>query len=62
MESPRNRALARPAVATTGLGNVPDAIHFMDALPKGRSGKIQRLTLAEHPGVAWRLCQPRFRL
>jgi acyl-CoA synthetase (AMP-forming)/AMP-acid ligase II len=42
------------ALCETRLGGfkTPDAIHFMDELPKGPSGKIQRLKLAEILGVA----------
>jgi oxalate---CoA ligase len=40
------------ALCQTRLGNFksPDVIHFLDDLPKGPSGKIQRLKLAEQTG------------
>ena len=40
------------AICSTRLGKFksPDTIHFMDELPKGPSGKIQRLKLAELTG------------
>jgi acyl-coenzyme A synthetase/AMP-(fatty) acid ligase len=34
-------------IARLGKFKTPDTIHFMDELPKGPSGKIQRLKLAE---------------
>ena len=34
-----------------GAFKTPDAIHFLDELPKGPSGKIQRLKLADILGL-----------
>jgi len=35
-----------------GPFKAPKVIRFVDALPRGPSGKVQRLKLLENPGVA----------